>query len=203
LATLEKFVVETTVEEEAAPYRKIVSDIISDLGMAGRIAKIKVAIRPEDSLFQLAAVVRGVLPQVILKDFAEIQKGSSEGEILITISVEKHLPRLLQMLWDRYGRDSLEQPDRWTISLFVDNPEEEIDSLKNLVVDDPRRTLKSNLADMAIRVAPEGFRVRHHSLNGNNFIFVASEDMMQKEWIDEAHTMLEELKGDDASGNST
>jgi hypothetical protein len=32
---------------------------------------------------------------------------------------------------------------------------------------------------------------------------VASEDMMQKEWIDEAHTMLEELKGDDASGNST
>jgi len=69
LATLEKFVVETTVEEEAPPYRKIVSDIISDLGMAGRIAKIKVAIRPEDSLFQLVAVVRGVLPQVIFERF--------------------------------------------------------------------------------------------------------------------------------------
>jgi putative methanogenesis marker protein 17 len=194
LASLEKFVVETTVEEEAAPYRKIVSDVISDLGMAGRIAKIKVSIRPEDSLFQLAAVVRGVLPQVILKDFAEIKKGGKEGEILITISVEKHLSRLLQMLWDRYGRDSLEQPDRWTISLIV--------SLENLVVDDPRRTLKSNLADMAVRVAPEGFRVRYHSLKGNDFIFVASEDTMQKEWIDEAHMMLEELKGDDASDSS-
>jgi putative methanogenesis marker protein 17 len=146
--------------------------------------------------------VRGVLPQVILKDFAEIQKGDHEGEILITISVEKHLSRLLQMLWDRYGRDSLEQPDRWTISLIVDNPEEEMVSLENLVVDDPRRTLKSNLADMAVRVAPEGFRVRYHSLKGNDFIFVASEDTMQKEWIDEAHMMLEELKGDDASDSS-
>ena len=71
-----------------------------------------------------------------------------------------------------------------------------------MVVDDPQRTLNARLVDMAIRVTPEGFRVRHHLLEGNHFIFVATEDVMKQEWIEGAHRILEELSGGKISGSS-
>jgi len=65
-------------------------------------------------------------------------------------------------------------------------------------VDDPEKTIRERLADMAIRATPEGFRIRYHSLDSGKFVFVASEDTMQQDWIDEANVMLKELEGDDS-----
>ena len=197
---LETFVVQTTVEAEAAPYRKIIEDVISDLMIAGAIGRIKIVARPEDSLFQMVAILREGLPLVKVVDFADVGKGTSRGEVQIMIREERPLPRLLEHLWARYGRGTVTQPERRTLLITVDDPKTEIPLIKEMVVDDPRRTLRSRLVDMAIRSTPEGFRVRYHSLDDNNFVFVASEDPMKQEWIDEAGKMLDGLKGDDASG---
>jgi len=199
---LETFVVQTTVEAEAAPYRRIIEDVISDLTIAGAIGRLKIVIRPEDSLFQMAIILRAGLPLVKVGDFADVEKGTSMKEVQIKIREERPLPRLLEHLWARYGRGAVAQPERRTLLITVEDPKTEILLIKEMVVDDPRRTLRSRLVDMAIRSTPEGFRVRYHSLDDNYFVFVASEDIMKQEWIDEADHMLDELKGGDAGGSA-
>lgn len=195
MATIEKFVVETTVESEIEPYRKIVEDVLTDLAMAGKISRIHVVVRPEESLFLMVATLRTVLPLVKVSDIAEVSAGKEEGTVLVELIEEKPLPVLLELLWDKYGRSSVDQPERRTL-IVTTGDSAEVDVIKEIVVDDPHRTLKTNLADMAIRASPEGFRVRYHSLSGSDFIFVATEDQMKPEWVDEANKLLEELKGD-------
>ncbi|MBP2030644.1 putative methanogenesis marker protein 17 [Methanohalophilus levihalophilus] len=202
MATIEKFVVETTVEAEIGPYRKIVEDVLTDLGMVGRISRIRVVIRPEETLFFMVATLRTVLPLVRVSDIAEVSAGKAEGTVLIELNEEKPLPTLLGLLWDKYGRNSVDQPERRTLIVNTGDSVE-IDTIKEMVVDDPHKTLKANLADMAIRASPEGFRVRYHSLNETDFIFVATEDQMKPEWIEEANLLLEELKRDDVDGSSS
>jgi hypothetical protein len=63
-----------------------------------------------------------------------------------------------------------------------------------MLIADPKQGLQSRLIEMAIRSTPEGFRVRYHSMKENSFIFVASEDMLKPEWIQQAHQMLAELQ---------
>lgn len=194
MAVLEKFVVQTTIEAEVEPYHKIVEDVLTDLSMAGMISRIHVTVRPEDSLFILAAVIRAVMPEVRVSDIAEVSEGRDEGTVLIELTEEKHLPQLLEALWENYGRGHVSQPERRTIVAETPDPETELDTIRDMVVDDPHMRLKTNLADMAIRASPEGFRVRYHSLEGRDFIFVATEEQMKQEWIEEAGRLLEELK---------
>lgn len=193
---LETFIVESTVPEEGAAYRSIISDVISELVLGGAIGRIKVFIRPEDSLFQMAIVLRGSQRPVNLSDFAEVGYGALEkNEIKITLNEEKYLPQLLEKLWARYSRGNVMQPERKTLLIRQKGDmEKEISFLNDLVVADPKQTLLSRLVEMAIRSTPEGFRVRYHSMKENYFIFVASEDSLKPEWIEEGHRMLAELQ---------
>jgi putative methanogenesis marker protein 17 len=191
---LETFVVEAPHQSESEQYRQILKDVISDMVLAQSIGRIKVIIRPDESLFQMALVLRGGLSPVKTSDFAGVNVGEfGKNEVVIKINNEKYLSQLLKILWDKYGRLNVRQPERKTIAVKTENPMDKISDIENLIVDDPRNTLKKRVVDMAVRVAPEGFRVRYHSLKGDNFIFVASEDAMKQEWIEEAHKMLDEL----------
>ncbi len=82
-----------------------------------------------------------------------------------------------------------------TVAISTDKSEEEVAFIKEMMIADPRHRIHENLVDFAIRVTPEGFRVRYHLYKGNSFIFVASEEALKNEWITEAEKMLEELKG--------
>lgn len=204
MGPLETFVVESTIPEEADQYKQIVSDAITDLVLAKAIEKIKVVVKPEDSLFQMVVVLRSGMPPVKVSDFAQVGEGTfGESEVVIDIDNEAYLPQLLENLWEMCGRINVHQPERKTISVTCDNPLEHISEIEEMIIEDPQRTLQSKLVDMAIRATPEGFRVRYHSLNGNHFIFVATEDIMKKEWIEEAHKMLDELTGGEPSGSSS
>ncbi|WP_292485072.1 methanogenesis marker 17 protein [Methanohalobium sp.] len=191
---LETFLVEAPLQSESEQYRQILKDVISDMVLAQSIGRIKVVIRPEESLFQMAMVLRGGLSPVKTSDFADVNVGEfGKNEVVIKINNEKYLSQLLKILWDKYGRLNVRQPERKTVAVKTENPMDKISNIENIIVDDPRNTLKKRVVDMAVRVAPEGFRVRYHSLKGDNFIFVASEDAMKQEWIEEAHQMLDEL----------
>lgn len=201
---LETFVVESTIAEEAEHYKQIVSDAITDLVLARAIEKIKVVVTPEDTLFQMMIVLRGGMSPVKVSDFAQVGEGTfGESEIVIDIDNEAYLPQLLENLWTMCGRINVHQPERKTVSVTCDNPLDHISEIEEMVIEDPQRTLQARLVDMAIRATPEGFRVRYHSLNGDHFIFVATEDVMKKEWIEQAHTMLNELTGGEPSGSSS
>jgi len=193
---LEIFKVETKISEEAEAYRSILSDVISELGLANSIGRVYAIITPEDSLFQMAIILRGSPPLVKTSDFADVNIGAvTRNEIQIVLRDEKYLPDLLEKLWVKYGRGNVIQQDRKTINVNVENMDTEIETIKEMAIFDPKRTLLSRLVEMAIRGTPEGFRVRYHSLNSNEFIFGASEDAMKPEWVQQGHQMLEKIKG--------
>ncbi|WP_292372176.1 methanogenesis marker 17 protein [Methanosarcina sp. UBA411] len=191
--SLEIFDVESAIASEQEFYRKIIEDNLVSLKLAPAIGRIKVVLRPEDSLFQMTILLRDVGTRVTTADVADIEAKPVAREIIISIKKEQYIPELLGKLWERYGKANISQPDRWTVAISTDKPEEEAAFLKDMMVADPRHRLHENLVDFAIRVTPEGFRVRYHLYKGNQFIFVASEEALKQEWIKEAGAMLEEL----------
>jgi len=193
MESLEIFAVESAIASEQEFYRKIIEDNLASLKLAPAIGKIKVVLRPEDSLFQMAIILRDVGTRVTINDIADVEAKPIAGEIIISIKKEQYIPELLGKLWERYGKANISQPDRWTVTISSDKPKEEEAFLKDMMVADPRHRLHENLVDFAIRVTPEGFRVRYHLYKGNQFIFVASEEALKHEWIEEAEAMLEEL----------
>lgn len=190
---LEIFAVESAIASEQEFYRKIIEDNLASLKLAPAIGRIKVMLRPEDSLFQMAILLRDVGTRVTTADIADVEAKPVAGEIIISIKKEQYIPELLGKLWERYGKANISQPDRWTVAISTDKAKEEAAFLKDMMVADPRHRLHENLVDFAIRVTPEGFRVRYHLYKGNRFIFVASEEVLKREWVEEAETMLEEL----------
>jgi putative methanogenesis marker protein 17 len=191
--SLEIFVVESTLASEQEFYRKIIEDNLASLKLVPAIGRIKVVLRPEDSLFQMAIILRDVGTKVTIGEIADIEARPVAHEIIITIKKEQYIPELLRKLWERYGKANISQPDRWTVAISTDRAEEEAAFLTEMMVADPRHRLHENLVDFALRATPEGFRVRYHLYKGNSFIFVASEEALKHEWIEEAGTMLEEL----------
>ena len=191
--SLEVFAVESAIPSEQEFYRKIIEDNMASLRLAPAIGRIKVVLRPEDSLFQMAIILRDVGTRVTTIDIADVEAKPVAGEIIISIKKEQYIPELLRKLWERYGRANISQPDRWTVAISTDRAEEEASFLKDMVVADPRHRLHENLVDFAIRITPEGFRVRYHLYKGNKIIFVASEEALKHEWIEETETMLEKL----------
>jgi putative methanogenesis marker protein 17 len=191
--SLEVFAVESAIPSEQEFYRKIIEDNMASLRLAPAIGRIKVVLRPEDSLFQMAIILRDVGTRVTTIDIADVEAKPVAGEIIISIKKEQYIPELLRKLWERYGRANISQPDRWTVAISTDRAEEEASFLKDMIVTDPRHRLHENLVDFAIRITPEGFRVRYHLYKGNKFIFVASEEALKHEWIEETETMLEKL----------
>jgi putative methanogenesis marker protein 17 len=191
--SLETFVVESAIDSEKEFYRKIIEDNLASLKLAPAIGRIKVVLRPEDSLFQMAIILRDVGTKVTTVDIADVDSKPVAGEVVITIKKEQYIPELLVKLWGRYGKANISQPDRWTVTISTDKPAEETVFIKEMMVADPRHRLHENLVDFAIRATPEGFRVRYHLYKGNRFIFVASEETLKHEWIEEAGAMLNEL----------
>ncbi|AEH61720.1 methanogenesis marker protein 17 [Methanosalsum zhilinae DSM 4017] len=201
---LEEFIVESAIDSEASSYRMILEDIISDLNLVNAIGRIYVSIRPQDSVFQMAIVLRKSFSPVKVSDFSTLDTtNSGEKGVLIKLDTEKYLPQLLGNLWEKYQRPNVLQPERRTLKILCDDPESEIDVIADMVVDDPQKTLQSKLAEMAIRAAPEGFRVRYHYFEDNQFIFVASEEVMQDKWIEQAHEMLVKISGGDSNVKGT
>ncbi|WP_440956762.1 methanogenesis marker 17 protein [Methanosarcina sp. Mfa9] len=191
---LETFIVESAIDSETAFYRQIIEDNLSSLKLGPAIGRIKVVLRPEDSLFQMAIILRDVGTKVTTLDMADVEaKTGASHEVVISIKKERYIPALLKKLWARHGKANIRQPDRWTVAVDSDNPQEEAEFIGKMIVADPRHTLHEDLVDFAIRVTPEGFRVRYHLFKGNRFVFVASEEAMDREWIEEAGAMLEEL----------
>jgi putative methanogenesis marker protein 17 len=191
--SLETFVVESAIASEQEFYRKIIEDNLASLKLVPAIGRIKVMLRPEDSLFQMAIILRDVGTRVTTVDIADVEAKPVAKEIIISIKTEQYIPELLGKLWELYGKANISQPDRLTIAISTDRPEEESVFIKEMMVADPKHRLHENLVDFAIRVTPEGFRVRYHLYKGNRFIFVASEEALKREWIDEAEAMLKEL----------
>ncbi len=191
---LETFVVESPDAVGAKSTRILIQDTLADLSLNRVIGRLKVFVDPVQPVFIFTAILRLGTPAVRLKDFAKVDFVIGKEEVKIELQREAYAVKLLNKLWEKYGKENIEQPDRKVIIVKID-PVKEVDALNELVIDEPQQEVLDRLIDaIALRIIPEGFRVRKHELSTSHVLFVASEDTLKPEWIAKAKEMLDSLR---------
>jgi putative methanogenesis marker protein 17 len=196
---IETFIVETTdtkVGEKTT--RMLIQDTIADLSLTRAIGRLKVYVDPVEPLFIFVALLRLGAPSIKVKDFAKVEMGDlGKDEVRILLEQEIYIGKLQNKLWAKYGKDNIEQPDRKILIVKTD-PLKDMDMLRDLVIEEPKQEVLDRLIDaIALRIIPEGFRVRKHELTNDYVIFVASENTLKPEWIAKGKEILEFLRRED------
>ena len=174
MATIEYFEVECTEPLGGEYYKQITNDVLLDHNLLRVIHKLHIFIDPKVPIFVAVGVMKRVSSRVRVQDFANVNP--LEGKTILVISDETYLAPMLKVFWQRFGKDHVEQPDRFTVILYdVPASSQEIEEI---VVADPSEALYKDLIYALRCIAPEGFRVRRETYGGEKFSFVASEDTL-------------------------
>lgn len=191
---LETFIVESPDATGAKTTRTLIQDTIADLSLTRAIGRLKVFVDPVQPVFIFAALLRLGSPSIRLKDFAKIEMGAlGKDEVRIEVDRETYVVKLLNKLWAKYGKENIVQPDRKIIVVKTD-PIKDLDMLREFVIEEPQQEVLDRLIDaIALRIIPEGFRVRKHELTNTHVLFVASEDTLKPEWLAKGKEILASL----------
>jgi len=177
MSTLDYFEVESTDPVGRDQYHRLASVVIGDHGLIGVLKKIHIYIDPEIPIFVATGITRKLLHEIRVSDIGSVSH--ENGHVTISIGEETYFAALLQMLWDRFGKDLVNQPDRFTILMDLD--EKVAETLSDLVVIDPTESLYKDLIYSLQVICPEGFKVRKQSFSEGKFFFVASEDTLDED----------------------
>ena len=174
MAAIEYFEVECIEPLGGEYYRQITNDVLLDHNLLRVIHKLHIFIDPKVPIFIAVGVMKRVSSRVRVQDFANVNP--LEGKTILVISDETYLAPMLKVFWERFGKDHVEQPDRFTVILYdVPASSQEIEEI---VVADPSEALYKDLIYALRCIAPEGFRVRRETYGKEKFSFVASEDTL-------------------------
>ncbi|AET64766.1 methanogenesis marker 17 protein [Methanothrix harundinacea] len=176
---LEVFEVQMPGEEYGAKkYREIIMDILQDLGLIRSIGRLYVYVDILVPYFAVFGMIRGKLPPLRVRDVGDLV--AAEGGYQITVEDEEHMAGLIRALWEAYGREKVEQPDRNVLVVLSDQSPEE------LVVADLETEFRRDLMDALVRISPEGFRNRRNEMGKESFFFLAAEETITPELVAEA-----------------
>ncbi|HOI12986.1 MAG TPA: methanogenesis marker 17 protein [Methanoculleus sp.] len=171
---LNYFVVESPDEVGKEAYERIAADVLQDLDLIKVVDRLHVYVDPKVPIFVAAGLLRHMPRAIRVADFANVNRG--EHEIVLDIGDETYLAPLLQKLWVLFGKENVEQPDRFTVVLPAGVVGEE--DLEQIVVADPSETLYKDVIYALQYIAPEGFKVRRQYIREGKFYYVASEDTL-------------------------
>ncbi|MDD4483191.1 MAG: methanogenesis marker 17 protein [Methanoregula sp.] len=174
MQAIEYFEVECTEKAGGENYKQIANDVLLDHNMLRVVHKIHIYIDPKVPIFVAVGTLKKVTTIVKVGDIANVNP--LEGKITLAISDETYLSQMLKVFWDRFGKDHVEQPDRFTVVLYnVPATAAEIEEIK---IADPSQSLYKDLVYALRCICPEGFRVRSENFGAEKFSFVASEDLL-------------------------
>ncbi|MFA5332028.1 MAG: methanogenesis marker 17 protein [Methanoregula sp.] len=172
MQAIEYFEVECTEKLGGENYKQIANDVLLDHNMLRVIHKIHIYIDPKVPVFVAVGTLKKVTTLVKVGDIANVNP--LEGKITLTISDETYLAPMLKIFWERFGKDKVEQPDRFTVVLY-DVPATAAE-IEEIPIADPSQSLYKDLVYALRCISPEGFRVRSENYGAEKFSFVASED---------------------------
>ncbi len=171
---LEYFEVECPEKAGGEYYRRIADVVLLDHNLIRVIHKLHIFIDPKVPIFVAVGLIKKLPGVVRLRDFADVNVQGKK--VTISIGDETYLAPLLKILWEKFGKDRVEQPDRFTILMEPDPDESE--GLKDLEVVDPSLSLYKDLIYALQVIQPEGFKVRRQYYGEGRFYLVASEDTL-------------------------
>jgi putative methanogenesis marker protein 17 len=177
MLAIEYFEVECPEPLGAAYYKQISNDVLLDHNLLRVINKLHVFIDPKIPVFVAVGTLKKITTIVRVRDFANVNPLGDK--ITLVISDETYLAPMLKIFWQKYGKDRVEQPDRFTVILY--NTEADAREIEDLVVADPSESLFKDLIYAFRLIAPEGFRVRSEKFSKERFSFVASEDTLAED----------------------
>jgi putative methanogenesis marker protein 17 len=177
MAALEYFEVECPEPLGGEYYRQITNDVLLDHNLLKVIEKLHIFIDPKVPVFVAVGTLRKITTIVRVRDFANVNP--LEGKITLVISDETYLAPMLKIFWETFGKEHVEQPDRFTVMLYdvKMDPKE----IEEIVVADPSESLFRDLIYAFRCVAPEGFRLRSEKFTKEKFSFVASENTLAED----------------------
>ncbi|MCM2464711.1 methanogenesis marker 17 protein [Methanoculleus oceani] len=177
---LNYFVVESPDEVGRDAYERIAADVLQDLDLIKAIDRLHIYVDPKVPIFVAAGLLRHMPREIRVADFANVNPG--EREVVLDIGDETYLAPLLQKLWARYGKENVDQPDRFTVVLPAALAGE--GDLERMVVADPSETLYKDVIYALQYIAPEGFKVRRQYIRDEKFYYVASEDTLPADIVE-------------------
>jgi len=177
MAALEYFEVECPEPLGGEYYRQIANDVLLDHNLLKVIEKLHIYIDPKVPVFVAVGTLRKITTTVRVRDFANVNP--LEGKITLVISDETYIAPMLKIFWEKFGKDKVEQPDRFTVMLYgvTMDPRE----IEEIIVADPSESLFRDLIYAFRCVAPEGFRLRKENFSKQKFSFVASENTLAED----------------------
>ncbi|MDI6720525.1 MAG: methanogenesis marker 17 protein [Methanomicrobiales archaeon] len=161
-------------------YRRIASDVLQDQNLLRVVDRLHIFIDPGIPLFVAVGTMRKLPPFVTVADFAEV--AVREDRAVITLGNEAYLAPLLSVLWERFGRQNVDQPDRFTVVVHGANPE--LHAIDGMHVSNPSEGVYKDLIYAFLHIAPEGFKVRRQQFVDGKFYFAASEDTLPEDVVD-------------------
>jgi putative methanogenesis marker protein 17 len=174
MLAIEYFEVECPEPVGAEYYKQITNDVLLDHNLLKVIEKIHIYIDPKVPVFIAVGILKPVTTVVRVGDIANINP--QDGKMTLVITEETYLASMLKIFWERFGKDKVEQPDRFTVVLYdvKADPKE----LEQIIIGHPGETLNKDLIYALRCVAPEGFRLRSERFENGKFSFVASENTL-------------------------
>lgn len=191
MASIEYFEVECPEKTGGRYYQRIADVVLLDHNLIRVIQKIHFFIDPRVPIFVAVGITRKMPGPVRLRDFSDVSV--QDDKVTISIGDETYLAKLLESLWDIFGKERVEQPDRFTIVISAST--DETKDLEDLVVDDPSLSIYKDLIYALQVIQPEGFKVRRQHYGDGRFYLVASEDTLPEDIDDlvrEKFALLEE-----------
>jgi putative methanogenesis marker protein 17 len=179
MPAIEYFEVECPEPLGAAYYKQITNDVLLDHNLLRVIGKLHVFIDPKIPIFVAVGTLKKITSAVRIREFANVNPIGDK--ITLVISDETYLAPMLKIFWQKFGKDQVEQPDRFTVILY--NVKTDAREIEDLVVADPSESLFKDLIYAFRLIAPEGFRVRSEKFSKERFSFVASEDTLAEDLI--------------------
>jgi putative methanogenesis marker protein 17 len=171
---LEYFQVESPESTGAEYYEKIIGTVLQDLDLIKIISKLHVFIDPRIPIFVAVGVIKKLPSLIRVKDSGAVK--IEDNRAVISIADETYLASLLSVLAARYGKEHVDQPDRFTVIISSDEP---ISSdIEEIPIADPREGIYRDLIYALQYMAPEGFKVRVQNVRSDLFYYVASEDTL-------------------------
>jgi putative methanogenesis marker protein 17 len=177
MQAVEYFEVECPEALGAEYYKQIANDVLLDHNLLRVIYKLHIFIDPKVPVFIAVGVLKRITTVVRVGDFANVNP--QEGKMTLVMSDETYLAPMLKIFWQRFGKEKVEQPDRFTVILY--NVPVSPQEIEEIVVADPSESLHKDLIYALRCIAPEGFRLRSEIFTLDKFVFVASENTLAED----------------------
>jgi putative methanogenesis marker protein 17 len=157
-------------------YEFIARRSVEDLALGGSVQNVHILIKTSIPLFIMKIKYREAVGKNMLGELSTITEGENGSKVTLESEIDQG--DALKTLWSTFGRDKVEQAGRMDILVSGVKPKE----LEDIKIRDKAVDVSVKINELAVRVIPEGLRIRNIKKEEGCMTFVAAEDPIKEEW---------------------